>query len=114
MKDYYHILGVPQNAGPEEIKGAFRQLAFKHHSDKNPGNERQAEERFKEINEAYGVLGDEARRQGYNALLTAGVAIGAPVTGWVAEFCRDRTWPSAECYCYGLSSSCGLCGFEGS
>ena len=66
MKDYYQILGVPDNASEEDIKSAFRKLAFKYHPDTNPGNERQAEEKFKEINEAYGVLGDKGKRQQYD------------------------------------------------
>ena len=66
MKDYYQILGVPQDASQEDIKRAFRKLAFKYHPDTNPGNEEQAAERFKEINEAYGVLGDEGKRQQYD------------------------------------------------
>jgi len=66
MKDYYHILGIPENASPEQIKRAFRRLAFKHHPDTNPGNEQQAEASFKEINEAYGVLGDPTKRQQYD------------------------------------------------
>jgi len=66
MKDYYQILSVPENASDQEIKGAFRKLAFKYHPDTNPGNEKQAEERFKEINEAYAVLGDKAKRQQYD------------------------------------------------
>ena len=66
MKDYYRILGVPDNASQEGIKKAFRTLAFKYHPDTNPGNEKQAEERFKEINEAYGVLGDRNKRQQYD------------------------------------------------
>ena len=66
MKDYYQILGVPDDASQEDIKSAFRKLAFKHHPDTNPGNEKQAEEKFKEINEAYGVLGDEGKRQQYD------------------------------------------------
>ncbi len=66
MKDYYRILGVPENASQAEIKKAFRKLAFQHHPDTNPGNEQEAAERFKEINEAYGVLGDENRRQQYD------------------------------------------------
>ena len=66
MKDYYQILGVPDNASQEDIKKAFRKLAFQHHPDTNPGNEKQAEEKFKRINEAYGVLGDKNKRQQYD------------------------------------------------
>ncbi len=66
MKDYYQILGVPDNTSQEEIKSAFRKLAFKHHPDTSPSDKKQAEERFKEINEAYGVLGDEGKRQQYD------------------------------------------------
>jgi len=66
MKDYYQILGVPDNASQEDIKRAFRKLAFKYHPDTNPGNEKQAEKKFKEINEAYGVLGDKHKRQQYD------------------------------------------------
>lgn len=65
MKDYYEILGVPRNAGTEEIKKAYRNLAFKYHPDRNP-NDKAAEERFKEISRAYAVLGDEHKRNEYN------------------------------------------------
>src|SRR3989337_68370 len=61
-EDYYQILGVDRNASGEEIKKAYRKLAMKHHPDRNPGN-KQAEERFKEINEAYAVLSDKGKRQ---------------------------------------------------
>jgi len=64
-KDYYEVLGVKKNATEEEIKKAFRKLAMKHHPDRNPGN-KQAEERFKEINEAYAVLSDKQKRQQYD------------------------------------------------
>jgi len=73
MKDYYQILGVSDNASQEEIKRAFRKLAFKYHPDTNPGNEKQVEERFKEINEAYGVLGDKDKRQQYDFARKAGI-----------------------------------------
>lgn len=66
MKDYYQILGVPKGASQAEIKKAFRKLAFQHHPDRNPGREREAAERFKEISEAYGVLGDENKRRQYD------------------------------------------------
>jgi curved DNA-binding protein len=64
-KDYYSILGVAKKATEEEIKKAFRKLAVKYHPDKNAGN-KDAEEKFKEINEAYEVLGDVEKRQKYD------------------------------------------------
>jgi curved DNA-binding protein len=64
-RDYYEVLGVKKTATEEEIKKAYRKLAMKHHPDRNPGN-KQAEERFKEINEAYAVLSDKAKRQQYD------------------------------------------------
>lgn len=64
-KDYYEVLEIPRDAGEEEIRRAFRRLARLYHPDK-AGNDRAAEERFKEINEAYEVLGDSARRRRYD------------------------------------------------
>jgi len=68
MKDYYRVLGVNRGASQEEIKRAFRRLALRYHPDRNPQDQKQAEERFKEINEAYEVLSDEARRRQYDYL----------------------------------------------
>jgi len=65
FKDYYKTLGVSKDAGKEEIRRAFRKLAAKHHPDRNPGDDG-AEERFKEINEAYTVLSDEEKRKFYD------------------------------------------------
>jgi curved DNA-binding protein len=65
FKDYYSILGVNKTASSEEIKKAFRKLAVKYHPDRNPGN-KQAEEKFKEISEAYEVLGDADKRKKYD------------------------------------------------
>jgi curved DNA-binding protein len=66
-KDYYKILGVERNAGEDDIRKAYRKLAMKYHPDRNP-NDKQAEERFKEINEAYQVLSDSKKRAHYDRL----------------------------------------------
>ncbi len=66
-KDYYKILGVAKNATEKEIKAAYRKLARKHHPDVNPGN-KEAEAKFKEVNEAYEVLGDKEKRKKYDEL----------------------------------------------
>jgi molecular chaperone DnaJ len=65
-KDYYNILGVSRDATQEEIKRAYRRLALKYHPDRNPGN-KEAEEKFKEISEAYEVLSDPEKRAIYDA-----------------------------------------------
>jgi len=65
MKDYYRILGVDRDAAPAQIKKAYRSLAKKYHPDVNKG-EKQAEARFKEINEAYAVLSDTEKRKQYD------------------------------------------------
>jgi len=66
-KDYYKILGVERNASEDDIRKAYRKLAMKYHPDRNP-NDKQAEERFKEINEAYQVLSDATKRAHYDRL----------------------------------------------
>jgi DnaJ-class molecular chaperone len=65
-KDYYRILNVSRDASAEDIKKAFRRLAMLCHPDRNPENALEAGEKFKEINEAYEVLGDEGRRWQYD------------------------------------------------
>ena len=67
FKDYYSTLGVPKTATDKELKGAFRKLARKHHPDVNPGD-KGAESKFKELNEAYEVLGDPTTRKKYDEL----------------------------------------------
>ena len=69
FKDYYEILGVAPNADKKTIKQTYRQLARKHHPDVNPGN-KDAEDKFKTINEAYQVLSDEKQRKKYDELRT--------------------------------------------
>lgn len=74
-KDFYKILGVSKAATEDEIKKAYRKLAAQHHPDKNPGN-KSAEEKFKEISEAYSVLSDKEKRSQYDQFGFAGAGYG--------------------------------------
>lgn len=72
--DYYDVLGVKREASADEIKAAFRSLAKKWHPDRNPDNKAAAEEKFKEVAEAYAVLSDEEKRKRYDQFGHAGVS----------------------------------------
>src|SRR5438067_8402317 len=86
-RDFYAVLGVPASATQDEIKKQYRKLAAKHHPDKNP-NDPKAAERFKEISEAYQVLGDAEKRKQYDDMRRLGAfgpftrpPVGAPGAG---------------------------------
>lgn len=90
-RDYYEVLGVSKNASDDEIKKAYRKLAVKYHPDKNPGD-KEAEAKFKEINEAHDVLSDKQKRARYDQFGHAGVggngagAAGNPFQGGAFNF----------------------------
>jgi len=88
-RDYYEVLGVAQDASEAELKKVYRQLAMQFHPDKNPGDS-QAEERFKEVNEAYGVLSDPDKRAHYDRFGSApGVAAGSGFEGGFGTLFED-------------------------
>jgi molecular chaperone DnaJ len=83
-RDYYEILGVSRNAKPDELKSAFRRLARQYHPDVNDSPD--AEEKFKELNEAYAVLSDEQRRAAYDRFGHAGVRGAGGATDFTVDF----------------------------
>ena len=92
MKDYYSILNVSDDASQEEVKHAFRKLAMQYHPDRNLGNEKWAEERFKEINEAYAVLGSEDKKREYNRLRQSAFA------GYGREYSGGRYYSQKQIF----------------
>src|SRR2546425_13037676 len=79
-RDYYEVLGVSKTATDDEIKKSYRKLAIQYHPDKNPGDHT-AEEKFKELGEAYDVLGDDQKRAAYDRYGHAAFSQGMPGAG---------------------------------
>lgn len=91
MKDYYELLGVSRDAAEADIKKAFRQLALKYHPDRNPDN-KESEDKFKEINEAYSCLIDPEKRSNYDRFGTAegvGAGYGSPFGAGFGDIFED-------------------------
>ena len=82
-RDYYEVLGIDRQASDQAIKSAYRRLAMQYHPDRNPDNKEAAEERFKEITEAYSVLADSQKRAAYDQYGHAGVSSSG---GWNPDF----------------------------
>ena len=79
-RDFYEVLGLKKEASEDEIKKAFRKKAMKYHPDKNPGD-KMSEEKFKEVNEAYGILSDADKRDKYDRFGFAGIDPNAAFSG---------------------------------
>jgi curved DNA-binding protein len=103
-KDYYKILGVERNANKEDIKRAYRKLALKTHPDRNPGDSK-AEEKFKEINEAYQVLSDPEKRSRYDQL-------GESYSQWQQGGARTGNFNWEDWYASGQGGNVRTGGFE--
>ena len=86
-RDYYEVLGVPKDASADDIKKAYRKMAMKYHPDRNPGD-KEAEEKFKEVGEAYEVLSDADKKARYDQYGFAGVDpnFGAGAGGYGGGF----------------------------
>ena len=111
-KDYYEVLGTPRTSTAEEIKKAYRKLAVQHHPDKHKGDKK-AEEKFKEIGEAYEVLSDQQKRDAYDRYGHRAFAPGSGMGG--AGGFHDPFEVFREVFSSGGGAGAGIFGdiFEG-
>jgi len=119
-KDFYQVLGVSESATPEEIKKRFRKLAMKYHPDRNHGD-KAAEDKFKEISEAYDTLSDPKKRQEYDTIRKYGGSFagagaggpGGPGGGFdFSQFFRQGGGPAGGFQTFRSSGIDGMNGFE--
>lgn len=88
-RDYYEVLGVSRSATEQELKKAYRNLALKYHPDRNLDNQKESEEKFKEITEAYSVLADKDKRARYDKFGHDGIRMGEGFPGFDASIFSD-------------------------
>ena len=114
-RDYYEVLGIGKNATDAEIKSAYRKLAKKYHPDLNPGD-KEAEEKFKEVNEANDVLSDPQKRQRYDQFGFAGVDPNYAAANGGGDPLLPRTFPNrtaTNCVpCRSLFLTLSICTLE--
>ena len=111
-KDYYKILGVDKTAAEKDIKQAYRKLARQYHPDVNPGDKK-AEAKFKEINEAYEVLGDKDKRNQYDQLGTYVNSSGSIPEDFLRQFGKGQNPFGDTGFSFDFNSSSGKGGFGG-
>jgi molecular chaperone DnaJ len=105
-QDYYATLGVARDASAEDLKKAYRKLAMQHHPDRNPGD-KQAEAKFKEVNEAYDVLKDDQKRAAYDRSATRHSSRAAAGRGFDFQAAAASATSSTRCSATSWAAAAG-------